>query len=429
MKLRDLGIGTRIGIGFGVILLVMVAMSFAGYRSIGTARMEYVAALDEGEQRLQAARRQRDAMLAVDAAGALERFDAAVKDQAAQRVLLAERSSGAARQRQIGLATTLTLLAVVILAFSRLLTRSITRPLAALERAAREVAAGRLGVKVQGAGRDEIGTLLRAVKSMNDALVSTVRAVRSSSDAVALAANEIATGNADLSTRTESQASALEETSATMEQLTEAVRGNASNAIAASEKIQVAAQIAQRGGALAAQVSSTMESIRLSSRRVGEIVGVIDSIAFQTSLLALNAAVEAATAGEQGRGFAVVASEVRALAQRSSTAAQDIKHIVDAAAKEVEAGAQLAADAGQSMAAMMAAVERVASIMQEIARASAAQSEGIVQVNGMVAHMDEMTQQNAALVEQAAAAAQGVRAQADVLARAVQAFQLQGESA
>jgi methyl-accepting chemotaxis protein len=429
MKLRDLGIGTRIGIGFGVILLVMVAMSFAGYRSISKARLDYVAALDEGEQRLQAARRTRDAALATDAAGALERFDEAVRLQAAEQTALAQGSDAAARKRQTALWSVLAVLAIGILAFSRLLTRSITRPLAKLELAARAVAAGRLGVKVQGAGNDEIGALLRAVKSMDDALVATVSTVRSSSDAVALAANEIASGNADLSSRTESQASALEEAAATMEQLTEAVRGNAANAIAASESIQAAAQIAERGGELAAQVSSTMDGIRISSRRVGEIVGVIDSIAFQTSLLALNAAVEAATAGEQGRGFGVVASEVRALAQRSSTAAHDIKHIVDTAAKEVEAGALLATDAGQSMTAMMAAVGRVAVIMQEIARASAAQSEGIVQVNGTVAHMDEMTQQNAALVEQAAAAAQGVREQADALARAVHAFHLQGDPA
>ncbi len=426
MKLNDIAIGTRIGIGFGVILLVMAAMSTLGYRSIIKARHDYVAALEEGAQRLDTARRQRDAELATDAAGALARFDGAAREQADALAALAEGSKAAAKQRQAMLWFSLVVLAIAILAFSRKLTRSITRPLAQLEEAARSVAAGRLGVRMDGAGRDEIGELLRAVKRMDDALVSTVSAVRSSSDVVAAASSQIASGNADLSNRTESQASALEETAATMEQLTSAVRDNAASARHASERIQHAAQTAERGADLAADVSQTMEQIRASSRRVGEIVGVIDAIAFQTSLLALNAAVEAATAGEQGRGFAVVASEVRALAQRSSTAAQEIKHIVEAAASEVESGAQLAADAGKAMQALMAAVAQVAAIMQHIARASSEQSEGIARVNGTISHMDEMTQKNAALVEQAAAAAMGVREQADLLARAVHAFELPG---
>jgi methyl-accepting chemotaxis protein len=264
---------------------------------------------------------------------------------------------------------------------------------------------------------------------MRDGLIDTVSKVRGSTGAITQGANEIASGNADLSRRTEQQAAALEETAASMEELSATVKQNADNAQQANRLAHGALETVTRGGTVVGRVTETMEGITTSSRKVAEIIGMIEGIAFQTNILALNAAVEAARAGEQGRGFAVVASEVRSLAQRSGTAAKEIKELIGESAAKVEQGASLVAEAGKTMHEAMQSVERVTSIMGEIEAAAREQSEGIAQVNKAITQIDEVTQHNAALVEEAAAAAKSLEEQASVLREAVSVFQLEaGES-
>jgi methyl-accepting chemotaxis protein len=248
--------------------------------------------------------------------------------------------------------------------------------------------------------------------------------VRRGTETITVASGEIASGNADLSSRTESQAGSLEETASSMEELTSTVRQNADNARQANQLVVNASEVAVKGGAVVGQVVSTMGSIKDSSRKIVDIIGVIDGIAFQTNILALNAAVEAARAGEQGRGFAVVASEVRNLAQRSAAAAKEIKGLIGDSVEKVDAGSKLVDNAGATMEEIVTSVKRVADIMAEITSASQEQSSGIEQINQAVSQMDEMTQQNAALVEQAAAAAQSMQDQAVELSRAVSIFKL-----
>ncbi|MES2113574.1 MAG: methyl-accepting chemotaxis protein [Pseudomonadota bacterium] len=304
--------------------------------------------------------------------------------------------------------------------------RLVARPLNVAVDIARTVAAGDLRSRIAAGAADETGQLMRALGDMNRSLSAIVAEVRSGTDAMALAAGEIATGNADLSARTEAQASALEQTAASMEQLTGTVRQNAEHAHQASALASSAAGVAGRGGGVVRRVVQTMGEIHASSRQVVEIIGVIDGIAFQTNILALNAAVEAARAGEQGRGFAVVASEVRNLAQRSASAARDIKLLIQASVGRIDAGSQLADEAGATMEEIVSSVQRVSDIMTSITIATNEQANGIEQVNQAIGQMDEVTQQNAALVEQAAAAAQSMQDQAGALRRAVSAFQLAG---
>ncbi len=305
-------------------------------------------------------------------------------------------------------------------------TRSIVSPLRDAVQVARRVAAGELASQVAVSGKDEVGELLHALREMNDSLHRIVRDVRFSTDSIAVASREIAAGNADLSSRTEMQATALQETTGSMTQLTAIVRQNASNAKEANRLVVSASDVAVKGGQVVGEVVGTMGSIKGSSRKIVDIIGVIDSIAFQTNILALNAAVEAARAGEQGRGFAVVASEVRSLAQRSAAAAKEIKELINDSVEQVEAGGNLVDQAGRTMDDIVQSVMHVASIMREIAAASEEQSADIEEVNRSIAHMDEMTQQNAALVEQAAAAAQSMRDQAGTLGKAVAAFKMDG---
>ena len=305
-----------------------------------------------------------------------------------------------------------------------LTTRSITEPLKGAVLVAQTVASGELTSQVVLIGRDEVSDLLVALKDMNDSLAKTVGEVRQSTESITLASQEIAAGNHDLSARTETQASSLEETAAAMEELTSTVNQNADSARQANQLVQSASTVAAQGGQIVTRVVNTMGSIKASSGKIVEIIGVIDGIAFQTNILALNAAVEAARAGEQGRGFAVVAAEVRSLAQRSASAAKEIKTLIGDSVDKVDAGSKLVDEAGQTMGAIVISVKRVADIMGEITVASSEQSAGIEEINRAVSQMDEMTQQNAALVEQAAAAASSMQEQAQALQRAVSIFKL-----
>ena len=312
---------------------------------------------------------------------------------------------------------------------SILMTRSITRPLVNAVTVAQKVAAGELTSQVHVEGRDEVTELLQALKDMNESLARTVGDVRSGSETITVASREIAAGNADLSARTETQASSLEETASSMEELTSTVKQNADNARQANQLAVSASSVAEKGGAVVAQVVDTMGSIKESSRKIVDIIGVIDGIAFQTNILALNAAVEAARAGEQGRGFAVVAAEVRNLAQRSAGAAKEIKELIGDSVNKVDTGSRLVDEAGQTMDLVVTSIRQVADIMGEITAATAEQSHGIEEINQAITQMDEMTQQNAALVEQAAAAAESMQEQSQRLAEAVSIFKLNGDDA
>ena len=304
--------------------------------------------------------------------------------------------------------------------------RIVSRPLNEAVGVARQVASGDLTADIVVSSNDETGQLMQALKDMNGSLQNLVGQVRSGTDTIATASSEIAAGNQDLSSRTEQQASSLEETASSMEELTSTVKQNADNARQANTLAASASGIAVKGGQVVGQVVGTMASINESSKKIVEIIAVIDGIAFQTNILALNAAVEAARAGEQGRGFAVVASEVRNLAQRSAAAAKDIKTLIGDSVEKVEAGSRLVNEAGSTMDDIVASITRVTDIMSEITAASQEQSAGIEQVNQAIAQMDQVTQQNAALVEQAAAAAESMQDQAQTLTQVVSVFKLQG---
>ena len=286
------------------------------------------------------------------------------------------------------------------------------------------MAAGDLSSTIDVSSRDETGQLFRALQAMQSSLVTVVSRVRNGSDSVANASAEIAQGNNDLSARTEQQASALEETAASMEELSSTVKQNADSARQANQLAQSASTVAVQGGNVVGQVVETMKGINESSRKIADIISVIDGIAFQTNILALNAAVEAARAGEQGRGFAVVASEVRSLAGRSAEAAKEIKSLINASVERVEQGSSLVDQAGATMAEVVASIRRVTDLMGEISAASNEQSAGVAQVGEAITQMDQATQQNAALVEQMAAAASSMKSQASDLVQTVAVFKL-----
>lgn len=319
----------------------------------------------------------------------------------------------------------LTALALVAAAVIGLrIVRSTTVPLSQAVNAARAVAAGDLSLAISYRGTNETAQLLKALQEMQQSLVHLVSQVHNNSDNVSSASAEIAQGNNDLSARTEQQASALQETAASMEQLNTAVRNNADNARQADELARTACKVATQGGDVVAEVVHTMKGINDSSRRIADIIGVIDSIAFQTNILALNAAVEAARAGEQGRGFAVVATEVRVLASRSAEASREIKSLIGASVERVEAGTTLVDRAGRTMTEVVASIQRVTDIMGEISAASTEQSQGVDQINEAVTQLDQTTQQNAALVEEMAAAASSLNSQARDLVATVASFKL-----
>ena len=310
------------------------------------------------------------------------------------------------------------------LAIGAWLIRGITRSLSEALRVANSVAAGNLTEQIRIESNDEIGQLLVALQKMNAGLVEIVSEVRGGTDMIATASSQIAAGNLDLSSRTEEQASSLEETASSMEELTSTVKQNADNARQANSLAETASQVASRGGDVIGQVVETMGEINNSAKKIVDIIGVIDGIAFQTNILALNAAVEAARAGEQGRGFAVVASEVRNLAQRSAAAAKEIKSLIGDSVERVDAGSRLVNEAGTTMHDIVESVRRVTDIMGEITAASQEQTSGIDQINQAITQMDQVTQQNAALVEEASAASEAMQEQAAKLAQVVSVFKL-----
>ncbi len=361
------------------------------------------------------------------ASGLVVYEDAVAKLAAYQRDKIDVLSKGIAADHASGQTLLLALSAIALVLgalFAWRLTLGIVRPLGRAVTVAETVAAGDLSADIVVESRDEAGQLMHALREMNASLAKVVGEVRSGTETIATASGQIASGNQDLSSRTEEQASSLEETAASMEELTSTVKQNADNARQANQLAVSASEVAVRGGNVVGQVVDTMGSINASSKKIVDIIGVIDGIAFQTNILALNAAVEAARAGEQGRGFAVVASEVRSLAQRSAAAAKEIKTLIGDSVEKVEEGSKQVEEAGRTMEEIVGSVRRVTDIMGEITAASQEQTSGIEQINQAISQMDQVTQQNAALVEEASAAAQSLQEQAGSLVQSVSIFKL-----
>ncbi|MBV8503445.1 MAG: MCP four helix bundle domain-containing protein [Paucibacter sp.] len=398
-------------------------------QAISDARAKYGKARDDAARMLREGKADDAAKLTVGdlRIKANELLDAIAKMVAFQQGLMEKNGTAAKEEVEQVIQITLSVAALVMvlaLVGAWTITRSITQPVGDAVKVAKAVASGDLTVHVETASKDETGQLLTALKEMTVNLSRIVGIVRSGSSSVATASAQIAQANQDLSGRTEEQASALEETAATMEELGSTVRANADNAKQANQMAQAAAGVATRGGTVVGQVVSTMQGISDSSRKIGDIIGVIDGIAFQTNILALNAAVEAARAGEQGRGFAVVAAEVRSLAQRSAEAAKEIKSLITHNVEQVEQGSVLVDQAGKTMNEIVGSIKSVSDIVGEISSASSEQSNGIQQVGDTVGQMDQVTQQNAALVEEGAAAAESLKHQAQQLVEAVAVFKL-----
>ena len=359
-------------------------------------------------------------------AEAIDKIAAIVKNEAAQT----QREFEATMERiALAFAALLGVIVLFVIPATLANSRSIVAPIERARGIAERIATGDLSEPIEAAGRDEASALIASLARMQESLHRLVGELHQSTGSIRTASAEIASGNTDLSQRTEEAASSLQQTASSMEQLTSTVRQSADSASQANQLAASAAEVAARGGTVVSQVVATMQDITASSRKIADIIGVIDGIAFQTNILALNAAVEAARAGEQGRGFAVVAGEVRSLAQRSAEAAREIKSLIGGSVDKVESGSRLVADAGATMNEIVASVQRVSDIIGEITAASSEQSQGIGQVNTAVTQLDQMTQQNAALVEQSAAAAESLKEQAARLADAAARFRLDSSTA
>ncbi len=513
MNLKNLKIGTRLGVGFAAVLLLLAAISGVGVlrlqsvgnatdrmvqgalvkerlasewaKLLGTAIVQtfamakaaepateahFAKARLETSQRINPVQKKLEELLSApeekqlygqvadarklvlevlaeivklkaggDGAGANQladtRFSAAlgVYEEAVARIAAYEREQidattvGIAKDHRSGRMMMMVLSAVALVLgvlCAWLTARSITRPLGEAVKVAETVASGDLSARIEVESHDETGQLMNALRNMNASLARVVGEVRHGTDTMATASGQIASGNQDLSSRTEEQASSLQQTAASMEELTSTVKQNADNARQANQLALSASEVAVKGGSVVSQVVDTMASIHASSKKIVDIIGVIDGIAFQTNILALNAAVEAARAGEQGRGFAVVASEVRNLAQRSAAAAKEIKGLIDDSVGKVDAGTALVGEAGKTMEEIVGSIRRVTDIVGEISAASHEQTQGIEQINQAITQMDQVTQQNAALVEEAAAAAQSMQEQAGSLVQTVSVFRL-----
>ena len=398
------------------------------------ANAKYVAGGDQLVKLIEAGdQEQSNAFLTTVLRPALAELKGAVNDQLAMQKEFSIKTAAEAVALDRSMRVWMTVLALASLAaagaIAYWITRSITRPMARALEVANTVAAGDLSSRIEVTTTDETGQLLQALKTMNESLVRTVTVVRTGTDTIATASREVASGSLDLSSRTEEQASSLEETASSMEELTSTVKQNADNARQANTLAAAASTVAERGGQVIGEVVGTMGRIDASAGKIADIIGVIDGIAFQTNILALNAAVEAARAGEQGRGFAVVASEVRNLAQRSAAAAKEIKALIVESTEAAGAGSKLVAEAGNTMQEIVESVRRVTDIMSEISAASTEQTAGIEQINSAVVQMDQVTQQNAALVEEAAAAAESMQEQAARLLDAVSVFRIGADAA
>ena len=387
-----------------------------------------IVALVLGNQRDAAVQKMNDECRPLLAA-LIQATDAYSRYTAARSQAMIEEAEAGNQQRQSALLIGSVLVVALACWAALLIVRAIVRPLQQAVEQINAIAQGDISRSITVDSTDEFGRLLTALASMQQSLVTLVSTVRQGADGVSTASGEIAQGNLDLSARTESQASALEQTASSMEQLGTTVRQNADNAGQANQLAQNASSVAQQGGQVVEQVVVTMRGISDSSRRIADIISVIDGIAFQTNILALNAAVEAARAGEQGRGFAVVASEVRSLAGRSAAAAKEIKQLIDDSVQRVTAGSQLADRAGSTMQEVVGSIRRVTDIVGEISAASAEQSAGVGQVGEAVTNIDQATQQNAALVEEMSAAASSLNAQAQELVRSVSIFRLSAHDA
>ncbi|QYF93594.1 HAMP domain-containing protein [Massilia sp. PAMC28688] len=403
----------------------LIGDAIAAHEALGK---NYLTALEQYDSADPASPQRVDALVKGMDRAPTARIDQIVAFMQAQskQLVASTAAANAEAQRQATMVIVITVVCTVLVcgAIMLWLARSITTPLNEAVSIARTVADGDLSTNIKVRGSDEIGMLLASLKHMHDNLGDIVGKVRAGTDAIAHASTEIADGNLDLSMRTEEQASALEETASAMEELTSTVKQTSASAGQASSLAGEASGVAERGGEAVSNVIATMGVINESSRKIVDIIGVIDGIAFQTNILALNAAVEAARAGEQGRGFAVVAAEVRSLAQRSAAAAREIKALIGDSVDQVAAGSKLVQHAGTTMGDVVSSVQKVNSIIGDIAVASKEQNAGIDQVNDAIAQMDAMTQQNAALVEQAAAAAAAMRQQAAELKQAVSVFKI-----
>jgi methyl-accepting chemotaxis protein len=384
------------------------------------ARLSQEGKLDEMKELIQG----EDRALQRAAAAEVEKFVKIQSDRKAKAEETTEQEQKTAIILMVLLVAGALLLAAVV---ASLISRSIARPMADAVQVAEALSKGDLRVEVQVHSKDEIGRLMGALKGTVGQLASIVGRIKETSDMVSTASREIAQGNSDLSSRTEEQASALEETSASMQQMTATVGQNAQNAKKVNELAAQASGIAAKGGEVVREAVGTMNGITESSKKIADIIGVIDGIAFQTNILALNAAVEAARAGEQGRGFAVVASEVRSLAQRSAAAAKEIKDLITDSVAKVDAGSRQVNDTGRTMEEIVASVKKVTSLIAEITAASQEQAQGIEQVSETMTQLEKVTQQNAAMVEEASAAAGSLEEQSKELASAVSAFQLSAE--